>query len=79
MTSSARSAIVNIITVARREFVSRAGTRTYLVSTLVLVLAAALVALAPVAISYSGIRPSRSLRRRHGPPGEIRSPPSTRS
>ncbi len=52
MTAPARSAILNIISIARREFVTRAGTRTFLVSTLILVVAAALVALAPVAISY---------------------------
>ena len=42
--------IANIAAVARREFVVRASTRTYLVTTLVLVLAAALTGLAPVAI-----------------------------
>ena len=42
--------IANIVAVARREFVVRASTRTYLVTTLVLVLAAALTGLAPVAI-----------------------------
>jgi ABC-2 type transport system permease protein len=44
--------ISNIIAVARREFVARASTRTFLVSTLFLVLAAAVVGLAPVVISY---------------------------
>ena len=42
--------ITNIAAVARREFIARASTRTYLVITLVLVLAGALTALAPVAI-----------------------------
>ena len=44
--------ISNIIAVARREFVARARTRTFLVSTLILVLAAAVVSLAPVVIGY---------------------------
>jgi ABC-2 type transport system permease protein len=47
-----RSDVANIFAVARREFVTRAGTRSFLVSTIVLVLAAALVALAPVVVSY---------------------------
>jgi ABC-2 type transport system permease protein len=42
--------IANIAAVARREFVVRASTRTYLVTTIILVLAAALTGLAPVAI-----------------------------
>jgi ABC-2 type transport system permease protein len=42
--------ITNALAVARREFLARAATRTYAVSTLVLVLAAAAVGLAPVAI-----------------------------
>ncbi len=44
--------ISNIIAVARREFVARASTRTFLVSTLILVLAAAVVGLAPVVVGY---------------------------
>jgi ABC-2 type transport system permease protein len=44
--------ISNIIAVARREFVARAQTRTFLVSTLFLVLAAAVVGLAPVVVGY---------------------------
>ena len=45
-----RADVANIAAFARREFVVRASTRTYLVTTLVLVLAAALTGLAPVAI-----------------------------
>ncbi|MGZ6270995.1 MAG: ABC transporter permease [Candidatus Limnocylindrales bacterium] len=52
MSSLARPNVANIVAVARREFVTRAGTRTFLISTLILVLAAAAVALAPVVISY---------------------------
>ena len=48
--SVTKADIANIAAVARREFVVRASTRTYLVTTLVLVLAAALTGLAPVAI-----------------------------
>jgi ABC-2 type transport system permease protein len=48
--SVSRADITNIAAVARREFVARASTRTYLVITLVLVLAGALTGLAPVAI-----------------------------
>jgi ABC-2 type transport system permease protein len=44
--------ISNIIAVARREFVARAQTRTFLVSTLFLVVAAAVVGLAPVVVGY---------------------------
>jgi ABC-2 type transport system permease protein len=42
----------NIFAVARREFLARVTTRTFLVATLVLVIAAALIGLAPVAIGY---------------------------
>lgn len=52
MRSRTRTDLANIIAVARREFIVRATTRTYAISTLVLVIAAALVALAPVAIGY---------------------------
>ncbi len=45
-------ALANVVAVARREFVTRVTTRTYLVATLCLILAAALVGLAPVAIGY---------------------------
>ncbi len=48
--SITKADIANIGAVARREFVVRAHTRTYLLMTLVLVLAAALTGLAPVAI-----------------------------
>lgn len=44
--------IANILTVARREFMARVATRTYSVTTLILVLAAVAVGLAPVAIGY---------------------------
>jgi ABC-2 type transport system permease protein len=44
--------ISNVLAVARRELVARAATRTYAVTTLILVLAAAAVGLAPVAIGY---------------------------
>ncbi len=44
--------ISNIAAVARREFLARATTRTYLITTIALVLGAALVGLAPVAIGY---------------------------
>ena len=44
--------ISNIAAVARREFVARVRTRTYLVATLFLVIGAAVVGLAPVAIGY---------------------------
>ncbi len=44
--------IRNIVTVARREFLTRAGTRGYIISTLFLVLAAIAMGLAPVLISY---------------------------
>ena len=52
MRSLARADLANIVAIARREFVVRATTRTYAISTLILVIAAALVALAPVAIGY---------------------------
>jgi ABC-2 type transport system permease protein len=51
--------LINIITVARREFVTRATTRTFLITTLILVIASALLALAPVAIGYFGREASR--------------------
>jgi ABC-2 type transport system permease protein len=54
MGSLARSGYANIVAVARREFVTRAGTRSFLVSTVILVLAAAIVGFAPVVISYFG-------------------------
>jgi ABC-2 type transport system permease protein len=44
--------ITNVVAVARRELVARAATRTYAVTTLILVLAAGAVGLAPVAIGY---------------------------
>lgn len=47
-----RTSLNNIQTIARREFVARATTRTFLFSTLLLVVVAAAVALAPVAIGY---------------------------
>lgn len=47
-----RSDLPNIAAVARREFVVRARTRTFVLSTLILVAAALAVGLAPVVISY---------------------------
>jgi ABC-2 type transport system permease protein len=44
--------LANILAVARREFLARAATRSFLLATLVLVVAAAAVGLAPVAIDY---------------------------
>lgn len=44
--------ITNVLAVARREFLARAATRTFAVTTLILVLASAAVGLAPVAIGY---------------------------
>jgi ABC-2 type transport system permease protein len=49
----------NIVTVARREFVTRVRTRTFAISTLVLVVVSVAVALAPVAIGYFGRESSR--------------------
>ena len=54
-----RTSLTNILTVARREFGTRATTRTFLISTLVLIVVAAAVALAPVAIGYFGREGSR--------------------
>ncbi len=48
------SAVANVVAVARREFVTRASTRSFLISTIILVLAAAAVGLAPVVVSYLG-------------------------
>ncbi len=42
----------NIVAVARRELVTRATTRSFIISTIVLVIAAVLMGLAPVAIGY---------------------------
>lgn len=42
----------NIVAVARRELVTRATTRSFIISTVILVLAAILMGLAPVAIGY---------------------------
>jgi ABC-type Na+ efflux pump permease subunit len=44
--------VSNILAVARREFIARARTRAFMVTTLVLVLAAAVVGIAPVLINY---------------------------
>lgn len=52
MRLATRSSIGNIAAVARREFIYRANTRTYLVTTIILILAAVLVGLAPVVVSY---------------------------
>lgn len=59
MTSRAVNPLANIIIVAHREFVARVATRTFLVTTVLLVLASAAVALAPVAIGYFGRDSSR--------------------
>jgi ABC-2 type transport system permease protein len=58
MNSTTRD-LSNIFTVARREFVARAQTRTYLVATLVLVVAAGLVGLIPVAVNYFNREPAQ--------------------
>jgi ABC-2 type transport system permease protein len=52
MRSRMRIDLTNVLAVARREFLVRATTRTYAISTLILVMAAAAVALAPVGIGY---------------------------
>ena len=52
MRPAASRSLSNILIIARREFVARATTRTFGVTTLLLVLAAAIVALAPVVIGY---------------------------
>ena len=54
-----RPSLSNILTIARRDFVARVTTRAFLVSTLLLVVAAVLVALAPVAIGYFSREGSR--------------------
>jgi ABC-2 type transport system permease protein len=54
-----RATLANVMTVARREFVARVTTRTFLVSTVLLAVAAAAVALAPVAIGFFGRESSR--------------------
>ena len=46
--------LTNILTVARREFVTRTTTRTFLISTMLLVVVSAAVALAPLAIGFFG-------------------------
>ena len=52
MRTAAFAHIPNIYAVARREFVARAFTRTFVVSTLFLALAAGLIGLVPVVIGY---------------------------
>jgi ABC-2 type transport system permease protein len=52
--STDRTSLNNIVTVARREFTTRARSRTFLISTLILVVVAAAVALAPVVIGFVG-------------------------
>ncbi len=59
MTPTTRPTLKNISTVARREFVARATTRTFVISTLLLSVVAAAVALAPVAIGFFGREGSR--------------------
>ena len=51
--------LTNILTVARREFVTRTTTRTFLISTMLLVVVSAAVALAPLAIGFFGREGSR--------------------
>lgn len=59
MRAITRIMLANILTVARREFVTRATTRTFLISTVLLVILSAAVALAPVAIGFFGREGSR--------------------
>ena len=59
MNAATRTSLTNILIVARREFVTRVATRTFLISTLLLVVVAAAVALAPVAIGFFGREGSR--------------------
>ena len=59
MRPTTRPTLKNISTVARREFVARATTRTFVISTLLLAVVAAAVALAPVAIGFFGREGSR--------------------
>jgi ABC-2 type transport system permease protein len=59
MTPPTRMSPSNILTIARRELVARAATRAFVLSTLLLVVVAAAVALAPVAIGYFGRDGSR--------------------
>ncbi len=59
MNRPSRTSPANIVTIARREFVTRAATRTFLISTLILVLVSVALALAPVAIGYLGREGSR--------------------
>ena len=44
--------MTNIVAIARREFVTRAKTRTFVISTLVLILVAVAVGLVPVVVGY---------------------------
>jgi ABC-2 type transport system permease protein len=53
------SSLRNIVTVARREFVTRVRTRTFAITTLLLIVVSAALALAPVAIGYFGRESSR--------------------
>ena len=59
MNTATRTSLTNTLIVARREFVTRVATRTFLISTLLLVGVAAAVALAPVAIGFFGRDGSR--------------------
>lgn len=59
MTSKTANPLANIVIVASREFVTRVTTRTFLIATVLLVVASAAVALAPVAIGYFGRDSSR--------------------
>ena len=59
MTPRSGTSLTNTLTVARREFVTRTTTRTFLISTLFLVVVFAVVALAPIAIGYFGREGSR--------------------
>ncbi len=59
MRTLTRTSLTNILTVARREFVTRTTTRAFLISTLLLVVVAAAVALAPVAIGFLSREGSR--------------------
>ncbi len=53
--------LANIAAVARRELVTRATTRSFLISTIILVLAAIVVGLAPVVIGYIDRNVSQSV------------------
>lgn len=61
MSARWRLQVGNVVAVARRELVTRAATRTFVISTLFLVVAAAAVGLAPVVIGYIDRNASQSI------------------